>query len=287
MFSSAAVLDRAVPDPAEEVPVAELGRRIVAGTAEMSSFQATWLGLVAAFDRRRGWEADGVHSCAYWLGWRCGIDRRTARAHVAVARALESLPVLRTALAEGRLSYSKVRAVCRVATADNEEFLVDLALNLTATQLDRSLAGYARAHGEPLSLADDAERRSQCGATSWVDAAGLHHIEIISAPEDGALIEMALDFGRDGLYRERKAEGATAAGAAKRVEAAEGEAANAGEAAASPGGEGAQAGSKPQAGPKRCRWPGAGLGGWKRWCGSCAGGWSTPIGRAWWTRARS
>lgn len=105
--------------------LAELGRRIVAGAAEMASFQASWLQLVAEFDRRDGWVQDGVRSCAHWLGWRCGIELRTAREHVNVARALEGLPTVRALFAEGRLSYSKVRAVCRVATDDNEAMLVE------------------------------------------------------------------------------------------------------------------------------------------------------------------
>src|SRR5688572_5811812 len=68
-----------------------LERRIVQGAAEATAHMAWWLGLVAEFDRRGGWEGAGMWSCAHWLSWRCGIDTRTAREHVRVARALESL----------------------------------------------------------------------------------------------------------------------------------------------------------------------------------------------------
>lgn len=194
------------PEPegavAGDVPLDVLARELVEGWAEQSAHLAGWLARVAEFDRREGWGEAGVLSCAHWLSWRCGIDARTAREHVRVARALEGLHRVGEAFARGRLSYSKVRAVCRVATADNEELLLGLALDLTAAQLDRTVAAYARAHGEPLSLADDAERRAKCGVTRWVDAEGLVHHEVVSAPEDALVIDRAMECGAGALYAE-------------------------------------------------------------------------------------
>ncbi|HSH61701.1 MAG TPA: DUF222 domain-containing protein, partial [Acidimicrobiales bacterium] len=122
----------------------ELRDRVVEGWAEQASHLAWWLSLVAELDRREAWAGDGLMSCAHWLSWQCAIDMRTARAHVQVARCLDELPLLREAFATGRVSYSKVRAVCRVATRDNEVLLVELAQNLTAAQLERTVANYAR-----------------------------------------------------------------------------------------------------------------------------------------------
>src|SRR5882672_12400383 len=65
---------------------------------------------------RDGWNT-GFLSCAHWLSWRVGLDRGAARERVRVARALGALPQLAQALARGELSYSKVRALTRVATA--------------------------------------------------------------------------------------------------------------------------------------------------------------------------
>jgi hypothetical protein len=86
-----------------------------------------------------------VHWCAHWLSWRCGIDLRTAREHVRVARALHGLPKASAALAEGRISYSKVRAVTRVATPENENDLVHAALHNPAAHLDRLVRGLLKA----------------------------------------------------------------------------------------------------------------------------------------------
>jgi len=52
---------------------------------------------------------------AYWLSWRIGLDLVTARERVRVARALGELPAVDAAMATGKLSYSKARAIGRVA----------------------------------------------------------------------------------------------------------------------------------------------------------------------------
>jgi hypothetical protein len=69
----------------------------------------------------------------------------TAHEHVRVARGIEGLPLVREGFGSGELSYSKVRALTRVATPDTETDLVELARALTASQLDRTVAGYAKA----------------------------------------------------------------------------------------------------------------------------------------------
>ena len=187
------------------VPLEVLERELIDGAAEVNSHLAWWLGRVAEFDRREGWGAAGAKSCAHWLAWRCGIDDRTAREHVRVARALEGLALVRAAFVSGRLTYSKVRAVCRVATPDNESFLVGLAVDLTAGQLDRSVQAYANAHDTPLSLADDEARRARCGVTSYVDADGLTHTELITAPEDAAMLDLVAYIGGQQVYETNKA----------------------------------------------------------------------------------
>ena len=53
------------------------------------------------------------------------------------ARRLEALPVITAKFATGELSYSKVRALTRVASPDDEEQFVGLATAMTAEQLER------------------------------------------------------------------------------------------------------------------------------------------------------
>ena len=205
----------------EQVGLEELGTTIVRGVAEMSASMARWLGLVDEFNRREGWVADGARSMVHWLSWRCGIDARTARAHVRVAALLAGLSLVREAFAAGRLSYSKVRSVCRVANADNQALLVELASNLTATQLDHAIARYQVAttapvvasHGDGDGTGDGDGRPEARGVRTWTDEHGLHHTEIVSLPEEGALIDAAIDGARDERFRDSKTADAGAGGA--------------------------------------------------------------------------
>jgi len=86
-----------------------------------------------------------VKSCAHWLNWKCGIDLGAAREKVRVARALELLPEINAAMAEGRISYAKVRAMTRVAEAGNESYLLNIALHGTASHVEDVVRSYRRA----------------------------------------------------------------------------------------------------------------------------------------------
>ena len=103
---------------------------------------------VSQFDHKEGWAQHGMASCAQWLSWQCGIGSVAAREKVRTARALESLPKIQAAFGEGRLSYSKVRALTRVATAATEETLLHIALNGTAAHVERTVRGFRRVQRE-------------------------------------------------------------------------------------------------------------------------------------------
>ena len=83
------------------------------------------LEMIREFDQQELWHLDGICSCAHWLNWKCGIGMNAAREKVRVANALGELPKISASFARGEISYSKVRAMTRVATAENEDYLVD------------------------------------------------------------------------------------------------------------------------------------------------------------------
>ena len=80
------------PDEPEAIDTAELADEIVGLARHLASAECRWLGLVAEFDRRAGWSADGQLSCVDWLVWRCGLSRRTARDKLQVAHELRRRP---------------------------------------------------------------------------------------------------------------------------------------------------------------------------------------------------
>jgi hypothetical protein len=103
-----------------------------------------FLELVAELDEKKGWNGAGMINCAHWLNVYCGIGMVAAREKVRVAHALRLLPGINGAFREGRVSYSKVRAMTRVATPENESVLLNVALHGTAAHVERTVRGYRR-----------------------------------------------------------------------------------------------------------------------------------------------
>src|SRR5918994_7670772 len=126
-------------------PLPDLAAAITAGAVRIAAATAAWLRLVAEFDEREGWHGYGIASCAHWLSWQCGLSPGAAREHVRVARALGGLPLIEEAFARGRLPYSKVRALTRIAEPDTEAAPLELALELTASQVERTVRQWRRA----------------------------------------------------------------------------------------------------------------------------------------------
>jgi len=104
--------------------------------------------LIRVIDESGLWHRQGAVSCAHWLSWRIGLDVGAARERIRVGRALEELPAIDEAFRRGRLSYSKVRAVTRVATPDNESTLLAMALESTASHLERICRGVRQQQAE-------------------------------------------------------------------------------------------------------------------------------------------
>lgn len=118
-----------LPDDRVEAELVTLAGHLAAGTCR-------FLLLLAEFDTRQSWAGPGLRSCTHWLGWRIGLDQRTARDHLRVAHALTRLPATTEAFAAGRISYSKVRALTRIATPETEHHLLVIALHGTTAHLE-------------------------------------------------------------------------------------------------------------------------------------------------------
>src|SRR5205814_4326088 len=115
-----------------------------------------------------------------------------AREKVRVARALENLPEIRAGFASGEVSYSKVRAMTRVATAANESVLVSVALHGTASHVEKLVRKYRwteRRDGGKLAQAQHASR----GLHYFFDDTGMLVVHGRLPPEVGALVRKALD----------------------------------------------------------------------------------------------
>jgi hypothetical protein len=164
----------------------------------LNAGNARFLALIAELDRRRGWAEWGVKSCAHWLSWKCGIGLGAAREKVRVARALEALPRLTAAMADGRVSYFKARELSRVATPANEDGLLNIALCGTASHVEDVVRGYRRALDAQELSREAIQQRDQ---SLWfhTEADGSLSIRGRVPAEVGALFRKALQAAEDSL----------------------------------------------------------------------------------------
>src|SRR5277367_1775682 len=106
------------------ISIEELAAQITELAGQLNAANYRWLTLIAEFDRRKGWSDGKLASCAHWLNFKCGLNLGAARERVRVAHALSDLPKIAASMSRGELSYSKVRALTRVATASTEDALL-------------------------------------------------------------------------------------------------------------------------------------------------------------------
>jgi uncharacterized protein DUF222/HNH endonuclease len=177
----------------------EIEDELASLAASITAATGRFLELLAELERREAWAGQGFTSLAHWLAWRCGLDLRTAREHVRVACAMRDLPRTTQAVCRGELSYSKARAVTRVARPETEEQILETAKYATASQLDRILAVWRRAE---LETQDAAERMCALRhADLYFDDDGMLVIRARLAPEEGALFMRAMESARDALWK--------------------------------------------------------------------------------------
>jgi len=171
--------------------IAELAAHIHAATYEL-------LRMIAEFDRSGEWGAMGCVSTAHFLNWRIGLDLVTARQKVRVARALESLPAISDAFRLGQLSYSKVRALCRIATAGNDASLVTLAKASTASQLEKFVRGYRKADAGSENDRAKVQQEQRC-LHYFTDDDGMLVVQARLTPDEGARFVKAIEMGESML----------------------------------------------------------------------------------------
>ena len=110
------------------------------------------------------------------------------------------------AFAEGAPSYSKVRAITRVAT---EATLVDLAGAITASHLERTVRCYKRVEDEAGEdqnpPVDPQEQYQERYLRSWWNDDGTLSIKAKLPPAEGEMVLAALRRAADALYRQSRA----------------------------------------------------------------------------------
>ncbi len=188
-----------VPTPARVADLNRLGDEIAELSAHLEAASARLLDFIREFDAQNGW-ANGFRSCAAWLSWRVGLDLGAAREKVRVAHALAALPRIACALAGGELSYSKVRALTRVATPESEERLLAVGRAGTTEHVERIVRGWRRVDRNAENRESTAQQKSR-SLYVYPDTDGMVIIRGRLTPEVGALLMRALEAGRETVTR--------------------------------------------------------------------------------------
>jgi len=187
---------------APSTPVEALGEAIADLASRLHAATYELLVMLRTFDAESGWNT-GFLSCAHWLSWRTGIDLGAAREKVRVAKALVVLPRLSGALQRGEISYAKVRALTRVATPRNEERLLQLAYHATASQVERVARAWRRC--DRLEEArEDRKHHLTRSVSTYVDEDGMVVLRARLTPEQGAVVQRALEAAAEQLYQKSK-----------------------------------------------------------------------------------
>ncbi len=164
-----------------------LGDSIAVTVAAIDRTEHQLMTLLREFDDAGGWQADGQTSFAAWLSYRTGMSPGAARERVRVATALVELPLTEAAFGSGEISYSKARAVTRVANAENEEVLLTSARGMSAAELEK-LCQMVRGVGSGNEAVEPERRFSQRAIGD-----GMIRMTVIVTADEAAVVCAALD----------------------------------------------------------------------------------------------
>jgi hypothetical protein len=184
------------PPTERHLDIDELDRAIVTLSARINAASYELLVLIRRFDERTGWLKWGFTNCTEWLHWRCDLSLSAAREKVRVAHALKTLPAIASAFSRGELSYSKVRALTRVAHLGNEDGLMAFALKTTAARVEERCQELRCGTADSVAEANRSHARRSLRMHRDLSR-GTITITVELPLEAGELIDKALDRARE------------------------------------------------------------------------------------------
>jgi hypothetical protein len=191
------------PVPCSDAHCKHLENQITELSAHIHAATFRLLELIREYDDARGWCGPGLNSCAHWLNWKCGINIGAAREKVRVAHALGKLPKISDKFRRGEVSYSKVRAMTRVATEENEEYLLKIARYGTAAHVERLVRNYRRVKRNE-ALSRDNDRHVMRQLDWYFDDDGSLVMKARFTPDQGLIIKKVLESIMDENFQEQQ-----------------------------------------------------------------------------------
>ena len=175
----------------EQVAATSLRVAVVEAGARWCKGQHRLVRLVTALDASGEWALDGAPTCAHWIADALDVEVCTAREWLRIGRALDQLDVIDDAFERGQLSYSKVRALTRVATPETQVELCSLADRVPAGRIACALATWQQRRETPKETA--ARQHAARYLACRVDVDGTYVGAFRLTPADGAVLSAAVD----------------------------------------------------------------------------------------------
>lgn len=180
------------PDPEfADLSDEDLDRRFRVQAAELAAQTCRWMELLAELVVRGVWAVPGCRTPATWLSWTISMAPSTAREHVRIALQLRELPLIRARFREGSISFSKVRALTRVAVPEIEPMLLNWADGATAAEIERVVSGFR--HAQRARSADQRERERSRGVSQRTENDGTVTIMVRVLPEEALQVRSMID----------------------------------------------------------------------------------------------
>ncbi len=132
--SACVVLFHGLPANRLRQSIARASRRTAVGLRELAFY-------LHDMQSRGVHQETGHASAVHYAVMREGLSRREARDLVAVGAALEEIPAIDGAFRDGRLLWTKLRMLVRVATPETEAEWLEAALTMRCAELERAVAG--------------------------------------------------------------------------------------------------------------------------------------------------
>src|SRR5215216_3953508 len=120
----------------------QLHERLVQIARSRSALDARETELLLDAEELQIWRVHGQPTLAAYLELTLGYGPHAANERLRVARELRELPLIHEALADGRLHFSAVRELTRVANGETEGEWIAAAAGKNLRQIERLVAGH-------------------------------------------------------------------------------------------------------------------------------------------------
>lgn len=178
-----------------EVEREELDARVGLLAAQLHALSAQLVDAIAEFDGVGG--SEGWSSLSQWLSVRGGFSTGEARRLCTLAGRVEELPVLMGHARAGQLSVGVLAAAARIATADNDAAVAEIAVSTTPAQAARIWSTYRSINDPDPDPAPDPAAgpgpvpEPDTWWRTWFDDTGRGRIDAALSADVAALVEQA------------------------------------------------------------------------------------------------